>query len=79
MLDVGWAGLPAHAFKARSHATERDWLERVGGAAAHPTSADQAAVFFWWTGSAAGAAVTGVAGIRSDCRTGGVVIAGGAA
>jgi hypothetical protein len=46
IVDVGWAGLPAHAFNALSHTMEHAWFERVGGAAAHPTSADQAVVFF---------------------------------
>ena len=45
-VDVGWAVFPAHAFDAPSLITEHAWFERVGGAAAHPTSADQAAVFF---------------------------------
>jgi len=46
IVDVGWAGFPAHAFEAPSLITEHAWFERVGGAAAHPASADQAAVFF---------------------------------
>jgi len=46
IVNVGWAGFPAHAFDALSQTMEHAWFERVGGAAAHPTSADKRPCFF---------------------------------